>query len=145
MSKSLTDAVKAAATQSASLTDAVKEAARSGVDSTVINFPRLAFGGRHETTPNVGIPKAAEPHLDVPASATTAAQREDAPERPAEEGTPPESIAGHPSQSPGRPGRADLAHHGGGPAPGRRPASGGCGCRAAPFPAARRSAPWRAP
>jgi uncharacterized caspase-like protein len=48
--KSLTDAVKAAATESTSLTDAVKEAARSGADTTVINFPRLAFEARQDAT-----------------------------------------------------------------------------------------------
>ena len=37
---SLTEAVKQVATQTTSLTDAVKEAARSGIDSTVIEFPR---------------------------------------------------------------------------------------------------------
>ena len=38
MSKSLTDAVKAAATQTASLTDAVKEAARSCPEQAITIF-----------------------------------------------------------------------------------------------------------
>ena len=61
MSKSLTDAVKAAVTQNASLTDAVKEAARSGADGTVVNFPRLVCGGVHEATPSVGTAAAPAP------------------------------------------------------------------------------------
>jgi Caspase domain len=72
MSKSLTDAVKAAATQSASLTDAVKEAARSGADSTVVSFPRLAFGGRRDAAPAVA-PPGTDPDPDIIASTPTPA------------------------------------------------------------------------
>ncbi len=75
MSKSLTDAVKAAATQSASLTDAVKEAARSGADGTVVNFPRLVCGGVHEATPSVGTAATSAPDADAPAVAPTATPR----------------------------------------------------------------------
>jgi hypothetical protein len=75
MSKSLTDAVKAAATQGASLTDAVKEAARSGAAGTVVSFPRLAFGGGHDGTPRVGTPRAGSPDADVPAVAPMATPR----------------------------------------------------------------------
>ncbi len=80
---SLTDAVKAAATQSASLTDAVKEAARSGTDGTVVNFPRLAFGSRHGTVPSV--PEAAVAGLDGPVGIKTPPARAHAPEQPADE------------------------------------------------------------
>ena len=75
MSKSLTDAVKAAATQGASLTDAVKEAARSGADGTVVNFPRLAFGGGRAATPGVGAPATSAPDVDAPAVAPAATLR----------------------------------------------------------------------
>jgi uncharacterized caspase-like protein len=75
---SLTDAVKAAATQNASLTDAVKEAARSGADSTVVNFPRLAFESRQDPMPGVGAPRAAAPDPDAPAHASEPPAQEDA-------------------------------------------------------------------
>jgi caspase domain-containing protein len=89
MSKSLTDAVKAAATQGASLTDAVKEVARSGADSTVVSFPRLVFGRRHETMPSFDPPRAAAPDLvtpTVPPRATAA--EETIPSPPVEEPRP---------------------------------------------------------
>jgi uncharacterized caspase-like protein len=91
MSKSLTDAVKAAATQTASLTDAVKEAARSGSESTVVNFPRLAFEARHEAGPGAGAPRtvAAAPEIDAPAAARPAPRRDAIPEPAAEEDLAP--------------------------------------------------------
>ncbi len=62
---SLTEAVKAAATENSSLTDAVKEAARSGTDCTVISFPRSAFGARHDRpVPTLGSRPMADPGLD---------------------------------------------------------------------------------
>jgi caspase domain-containing protein len=97
---SLTDAVKAAATQGASLTDAIKEAARSGTDSTIVTFPRLAFEARHETMTGVGAPRAAAAGLHAPASAAHAPQRERIPELPAEEDLPPAPFA---DSKPGRP------------------------------------------
>ena len=106
MSKSLTDAVKAAATQGASLTDAVKEAARSGADSTVINFPRLAFGGRRETEPAVGPPGTAAPDPDAYAGAPTPTPHAPIAEDPAQgtASSPPTEEAG-----PGKP-RASRLH-----------------------------------
>jgi len=90
---SLTDAVKAAATQNASLTDAVKEAARSGADSTVVNFPRLAFESRQEPVPGRGVPRTAAPDPEAPASATDVPRRAHAAEPPAEEDAPPARVA----------------------------------------------------
>jgi uncharacterized caspase-like protein len=95
MSKSLTDAVKAAATQTASLTDAVKEAARNGADSTVVNFPRLAFEARHEAMPGAGsLARAAAPDLDAPAGGPPAPRRERIPELPADADLAPAPAAG---------------------------------------------------
>jgi uncharacterized caspase-like protein len=77
---SLTEAVKAAATQSSSLTDAVKEVARSGTDCTVISFPRSAFGARRDTpVPALGSLRMADPGLDQ-ASAFEAAPEAPSPE-----------------------------------------------------------------
>jgi len=95
MSKSLTDAVKAAATQTASLTDAVKEAARSGADSTVVSFPRLAFEARHEAMPGAGsLARAAAPDLDSPAGGPPAPRREHVPEPPADADLAPAPAVG---------------------------------------------------
>ena len=81
---SLTEAVKQVATQTTSLTDAVKEAARSGIDSTVIEFPRegldrpkggapivrlIAAAPNVETSPRESSeepPHDAAPHLQRP-------------------------------------------------------------------------------
>src|SRR5262245_38007114 len=94
MSKSLTDAVKAAATQAASLTDAVKEAARSGADSTVVNFPRLAFEARHEAMSAAGsLARAAAPDLDAPAGGPPAQRRERTPEPRADADLAPAAAA----------------------------------------------------
>jgi uncharacterized caspase-like protein len=60
-STSLTDAVKAAATQGTSLTDAVKEAARSGTDATVISFPRAVPDLRPQTAVPVVLPAPTAP------------------------------------------------------------------------------------
>jgi hypothetical protein len=62
---SLTEAVKQVATQTASLTDAVKEAARSGIDSTVIEFPRE---GLHRPQGGVPIVRLVATAPDVEAS-----------------------------------------------------------------------------
>jgi caspase domain-containing protein len=95
MSKSLTDAVKAAATQSASLTDAVKAAARSGADSTVVTFPRLAFENRQETLPGAGTRNPRSPEPDAPAAAP---RPEHTPEAPPEE-IPAEPAPARPAPS----------------------------------------------
>jgi hypothetical protein len=62
---SLTEAVKQVATQATSLTDAVKEAARSGIDSTVIEFPRK---GLDRTQGGVPIVRLVATAPDVEAS-----------------------------------------------------------------------------
>jgi hypothetical protein len=77
---SLTEAVKQVATQTTSLTDAVKEAARSGIDSTVIEFPRE----RHDR-PQGGVP--------IVRLVTTAPDVEASPRESSEE--PPPDAAPH--------------------------------------------------
>ena len=80
---SLTEAVKAAATQSSSLTDAVKEAARSGTDCTVISFPRSVPGARHDTpVPMFGPRGMTDPGLDGQAGELEAAPEPPIPEHP---------------------------------------------------------------
>jgi hypothetical protein len=55
-SRSLTDAVKAAATHGTSLTDAVKEAARSSTHATVISFPRAVGDTRPDLYQDTAVP-----------------------------------------------------------------------------------------
>jgi hypothetical protein len=87
MNKSLTDAVKAAATQSASLTDAVKEAAR--------------FTSRHETVPSIDVrTRVTAPELDAPGPTATPKAREHASDAEADDGISPTPIA---ESNPARP------------------------------------------